>query len=77
MILGFIVLLFILFFAFKGKMKDFIQSKIKNKQAQKAEEDDYIFLPIGMTRTFNIGITIEEAGGGRARLIINKKNIVE
>ena len=76
-ILGFLVLLLILFFSFKGKIKDMVEKKIKNKQSKKEDNDEFVFLPIGLARTFSITFTMEEVGNGQAKITINKKNITE
>lgn len=74
----FIIILAVLaiaFFFFKDKIKEFITSRVQKKQEIKDIAEDFVFLPIGMTRSFNIGITIEEVGNGKARLTISKNSL--
>jgi hypothetical protein len=70
-----LVVLAVAFFVFKNKIKEFIQSRIQKKQELQTVAEDFVFLPVGMTRSFNIGITIEEQGGGKARLTISKNSL--
>lgn len=70
-----LVSLGVAFFVFKNKIKEFITKKVQKKQELQTMEEDFVFLPIGMTRSFNIGITIEEVGNGKARLTISKNSL--
>jgi hypothetical protein len=70
-----LVSLGVAFFVFKNKIKEFITARIQKKQEIQTMEEDFVFLPIGMTRSFNIGITIEEVGNGKARLTISKNSL--
>ena len=63
----------VLFLIFKGKIREFITKKVKEKKQIKEDEEDFIFLPVGMSRQFTINFTIEEVGGGKAKIIIQKK----
>jgi len=67
--------LFVLFLVFKNKIKKFIIDNRKQKK-QKAKTDvaeDFVFIPIGLTRSFNISFTIEELGNGHAKIVVTKK----
>jgi hypothetical protein len=67
-----LAILAILFFVFKNKIREFITKKVKEKRQV---EDEYVFVPVGLTRSFNVQITIEEVGGGKARLTISKNSL--
>lgn len=69
-ILGVIAGTFILF---KNKIKDFVTKKVQQKQQQ---NDEYVYTPVGLTRTFHITFTVEELGDGKAKIYIeNKKSL--
>lgn len=70
-----LVIIAVAFFFFKDKIKEFIVSRVQKKQEIKEQEEDFVFLPVGMTRSFSIGITIEEVGNGKARLTISKNSL--
>lgn len=59
----------VLFYMFRNRIKNYI---IKNKR-NKDEAQEYVYTPVGLTRTFNISFTIEEKGDGKARIYIEKK----
>lgn len=67
-----LAILAVLFFVYKNKIKEFITKRAKEK---KQDNEEYVFTPIGLTRSFNVQITIEEVGGGKARLTISKNSL--
>jgi hypothetical protein len=62
----------VLFAIFKNKIKLLITKKVQEKNKAKEDNDDFIFIPVGMTRSFSINFTIEETGGGKARITVSK-----
>ena len=71
-ILIILIIVAVLFFVFKGKITKLISELIIKKRSQKTEEVEFIYTPIGMTRTFGIEFTVEELGGGKARIYVYK-----
>ena len=71
---------FVALLIFKKKIENYLKAKIAKKRGvkkeiQKSDDSEFVFIPVGMTRSFNIGFTIEEVGGGKAKITINgKKN---
>ena len=67
-----LAVLALLFFVFKNKIKYMVTKKVREK---KQTDEEYVFIPVGLTRSFNVQITLEEVGGGKARLTISKNKI--
>lgn len=67
-----LAVLALLFFVFKNKIKDMVTKKVREK---KQTDEEYVFIPVGLTRSFNVQITLEEVGGGKARLTISKNSL--
>lgn len=69
-----LAILAVSFLVFKNKIKEFITKKVKEKKKQENNED-FVFIPIGMTRQFSINFTIEEIGGGKAKITVQKSSV--
>ena len=59
----------VLFFVFKNKIKKIIQEKARKKNE---DQEEYVFIPVELTRQFSVNFIIEEVGGGKAKIIIQK-----
>ena len=69
-----LAILTVLFLVFKNKIKEFITNKVKEKKKQETNED-FVFVPVGMTREFSVHFIIEEVGGGKAKIIVQKSTV--
>lgn len=65
-----LAILTVLFLVYKNKIKQFITKKVQDKKKQ--ETIDYVYTPVGLTRTFVIKFSLEELGDGKAKIYIEK-----
>lgn len=68
-----LIVVAVLFFVFRGKIKKFILQK-NNNRVVKNINSDLVYTPIASSRTFDFTIEIVELGGGRATLNVLKKD---